>query len=187
MDNRLNDKKLLKPKRSHRRLIILFILIAVFAAVIILNKHIQLWQRKSIIDIIPFEKSEIFICYSKNTGKLEKKILEVKKGVPDKERAHIIIRELKKERNIPEKTSLYEFASDGDGTIYLNLSKDILGEKADPANEIMTVYSIINSFLLSFKDAKKVQLLVEGQPIYTINGTVYTYKPIEFNKYVMED
>ncbi|MCX5809195.1 MAG: GerMN domain-containing protein [Proteobacteria bacterium] len=186
MNNRLNDRKLLKPK-SHKRLIILFILIAVFAVIIILNRHIQLWQRESIIDIIPFEKSEIFICYSKNMEKLEKKILEVKKGVPEKERAHIIIRELKKEKNIPENTSLYEFASDGDGTIYLNLSKDILGEKAEPAKEIITVYSIINSFLLSFKDAKKVQLLVEGQPVYTINGTVYTYKPIEFNKYVMED
>jgi hypothetical protein len=186
MNNRLNDKKLLKPK-SHKRLITLFILIAVFAIIVIFNKHIQLWQRESIINIIPFEKSEIFICYAKNTEKLEKKLLEVKKGVPEKERAHIIIRELKKEKNIPEQTSLYEFASDGDGTIYLNLSKDILGEKANPANEIITVYSIINSFLLSFKDAKKVQLLVEGQPVYTINGTVYTYKPIEFNKYVMED
>jgi len=46
---------------------------------------------------------------------------------------------------------------------------------------------MVNSFLLSLKDAKKVQILVEGQPIYTLNGTVYTYKPIEFNKYVMED
>ena len=183
MDDKFKNRK----KPSGKRLIILLILLAVFVVIMIFSKHIRLWQRESFIDIIPFEKSEIIICFSKNTEKLEKKILEVKKGVPEKERAHIIIRELKKEKNIPEKTSLYEFASDGDGTIYLNLSKDILEEKADPSQEITTIYSIVNSFLLSFKDSKKVQLLVEGQPVYTINGTVYIYKPIEYNEYVMED
>ena len=74
-----------------------------------------------------------------------------------------------------------------EATIYLNLSRDVLGDKTSPAKEITKVYSMVNSFLLSLKDAKKVQILVEGQPVYTLNGTVYIYKPIEFNKYVMED
>jgi len=184
---RLDNEKLYRPKRYNKRLIILFVLVAVFFVIIMLRQDIHLWQKKSIVDIVPFEKSEIFVCYAKDKGKLEKRTLEVKKDLTDIERAHIIIRELKKEGAIPENTTLYDFMTNTEATLYLNLSRNIIEDKTSPAKEITKVYSIINSFLLTMKDAKKVQILVEGQPLYTFNGTVYTYKPIEFNKYVMED
>jgi hypothetical protein len=187
MNKQLNNGNLSKLLKEHKRTVLFIVLAIVLAAVILSSKQISFWQKDAAMDVAPIEKSEIFICYSKNTGKLEKKTLEAKKGIPENEVANIIIRELKKEQSIPEKTSLYDFASDRDGTIYLNLSKDILGEKADSSREIITVYSIVNSFLLSFKDSNRVQLLVEGQPVYTLNGTAYTYKPIEYNKSLMED
>ncbi len=52
---------------------------------------------------------------------------------------------------------------------------------------MIVVYSLVNSFATSFKDVRKVQLLVEGEPIYTIAGLVYTYMPLEFNRELMED
>ena len=187
MNDRLQNERLLKPKKHNKRLVVLIIVVAILFIIIMLSKDIRLWQRKSIIDIIPSEKSEIFLCYAKDTGKFEKRTLEVKKGLSDIEKSQIIIRELKKEGAIPENTTLSDFLTNTEATIYLNLSRDVLGDKTSPAKEITKVYSMVNSFLLSLKDAKKVQILVEGQPIYTLNGTVYTYKPIEFNKYVMED
>ncbi len=186
--NRQKEKNgLLRLVKEHKRTSFLVFLAMALFLIIIFNRHIGLWYKAPVTDLVPFEKSEIFICYSKNTGRLEKKTLEVKKGVPDTERANIIIRELKKEKNIPEKALLYDFATSADETIYLNLSRDIIDEKPDPSREIIMVYSLVNSFLVNFKDSRRIHLLVEGKPVYTINGTVYTYKPLEFNNYIMEE
>jgi hypothetical protein len=48
-------------------------------------------------------------------------------------------------------------------------------------------YSIANSFVTNFRNVNSVQLLAEGQPIQTIGGLIYAYKPIEFNKGLLED
>jgi len=183
----MNDKFVKRKKPLDKKIVALFILVFVFVLAIIYGREMQLWKKTTLTDITPFEKSEIIVCFSKNMHKLEQKTLEAKKGIPDKEKARIIIRELKKEGAIPENTVLHDFMPDTEGTLYLNLSKNISEDKQDSAKEIMTVYSIVNSFLLTFKDARKVQLLIEGQPVYTLNGTIYTYKPFEFNKHIMED
>jgi len=82
---------------------------------------------------------------------------------------------------------LNDLVIDSDGILYLNFSKDILEKQTTAMMEIMKTFSIVNSFLGTFRNANKVQLLVEGQPVYTLNGTVYTYKPLEFNQDLLED
>ncbi len=121
-----------------------------------------------------------------NQGKLVKKTVEVQKQLPDKAKADAIIRELKEGRSVPDRLRLYEMAVGEDGVLYLNLSKEFF-DPGSPAREVAMVYSIVDSFLASFPKAKRVQLLVEGAPVYTRSGFLYILEPLEFNKELLED
>lgn len=83
--------------------------------------------------------------------------------------------------------TLNDLVIDSDGVLYLNFSNTITEKKATTMTEILKTFSIVNSFLGNFGNTNKVQLLVEGQPVYTLHGTVYTYKPLEFNQDLLED
>ncbi len=133
------------------------------------------------------ETGELKIYYPFPPAKLGPKGIPVKTTMTDREKADTIISGLKKASIIPETLSLTDFAADADGTLFLNFTPDIARMKLDPLTEIRTVYAIVNSFLANFTKAKNVQLLAAGQAFPTINGTVYTYKPIEFNSYILED
>ncbi len=119
-------------------------------------------------------------------GKLAKRVVEVQKQLTDKARAETLFRELKEGRSIPDRLRLYEMAVGEDGILYLNVSKDFI-DPGTPAREVTVVYSIVNSFLASFPLANRVQLLVDGAPVYTRNGLLYLLEPLEFNKELLED
>jgi len=121
-----------------------------------------------------------------NQGRLAKKVVEVQKQLTDKAKADVMLRELKEARSIPDRLRLYEMAVGEDGVLYLNVSKDFI-DPGTPAREVTMVYSIVNTFLVNFPRAKRVQLLVEGTPIYTTNGLLYILEPLEFNKELLED
>lgn len=131
--------------------------------------------------------SELKIYYPSPPGKLGVKGVPVKNTLTDREKADAIISGLRDGKAIPETLVLIDFAADTDGTIILNFSPDITLMKLDPLREIQTVYAIVNSFLANFVKARNVQLLSAGQAFSTINGTVYTYKPMEFNSQILED
>ncbi len=130
---------------------------------------------------------ELKLYYPVPPAKLAVKTISVKASSTEKEKADVIIAGLKEDKILPANVSLTEFAADTDGTLLLNFSHELTAMKPDPLTEIQTVYSIINSFLANFNKAKNVQLLAGGQAFFTINGTVYTYKPIEFNSHILED
>ena len=113
--------------------------------------------------------------------------IEINSAATSKDKGGVIIDELKKVSLVPESLSLQEIIIDNEGVIYLNFTKDLLQGAAGKSDDTGTVYAIVNSFLASFRYTKKVQLLVDWKPVYTLRGTVYTYLPIEFNKQVMED
>ena len=136
--------------------------------------------------ITPEKKETTFIYIPGDTGKLVKKSIEIKVSLPEREKAELIMSSLKKEKAVPEKLSLHEFIIDTDGTMFLNLSHDINNDTVN-TNNINVIYGIVNSFLSCFKDAKRVQILVNGQALYTIGGQLYTYTPIEFNNQLLED
>lgn len=129
----------------------------------------------------------LYIYIPKGEVKMVEKVLEVKLDTSAKHKADIIINLLKRQKCLSEKLTLYDFASDNDGIMYLNFSKDILDDKISAAREITMTYAIVNSFISNFKGIKKIQFLVEGQPAQTINGVISIYKPIEFNKDLLED
>jgi hypothetical protein len=172
---------------SARMLITIFILLALLIVLIIIihKKILRNLEPQGYIISIKKDTMSIFIPTSQE--KLGKKTLEIKGGLSEREKADIIIKELKKEKCVSDKLMLHELAIDQDGIMYLNFSKEILDTKTRGVSEITMVYTIVNSFLSNFGNAKKVQLLIEGQPVYTINGLIYTYMPIEFNQTLLED
>lgn len=177
------------PVRDYKKLTLLLILFAILATLIIVQFTVQwgLWNNKTQKDAVVTEKETLSIFYPTGQNKLGKKTVEIVKNISEKEKANVMIKELKNEKCIPAGMKLYEFTTDADGIIYLNLSKDIMDDKSGTIKEITMTYGIVNTFLLNFKDTKKVQLLVEGKPVYTINGVIYMYMPMEFNKDLMED
>ena len=135
--------------------------------------------------IVQKEMLQLFVPLS--TSKLGRRTLEIRADAPDKERAELIIRELKKEKILPPAVQLREVAAGLDGVLYLNLSRGLMEVQAGAPSEILMVYSLVNSFIASFKETRRVQLLFDGQPAYTIRGVVYTYAPLEFNRELLED
>ncbi|MBP1747833.1 MAG: hypothetical protein H6Q52_372 [Deltaproteobacteria bacterium] len=137
--------------------------------------------------VVASDTIDLKLYYPVPPAKLGVKNVSVKADLTDKEKAEVIIAGLKEDKILPAGVSLTDFAADADGTLLLNFSPELTVMKPDPVTEIQTVYSIINSFLANFSRAKNVQLLAGGQAFFTINGTVYTYKPIEFNSHILED
>ena len=165
--------------------IIILVVIAVAAAGFFAFRYARMARPPTAVVVT--ETSELKIYCPAPSTKLVPKSIPAKTTLTDKEKADAIISGLKEGKIIPETLSLTEFAADADGTLFLNFTPDIALMKLDPLTEIRTVYAIVNSFLANFSKAKNVQLLAAGQAFHTINGTVYTYKPIEFNSYILED
>jgi len=174
-----------KPKQN-KYLIIALIIVIILAIGALGYQYRGLWMKKpqQIAIIVPKEALSV---YYPSGSKLAEKKIDIKNNLSDKEKGDFIIKNLKALKSIPESLTLNELALDSDNILYLNFSKDITEGKASSMAEMLKTFSIVNSFLGSFRNAGKVQLLVEGQPSYTLNGTVYTYKPIEFNKDLLED
>jgi Sporulation and spore germination len=133
------------------------------------------------------QKETIRLFSPLSTIKLGNRMLEIRSDMPDKEKADLILRELKKDKVISPGVQLRDLAIGLDGVLYLNLSRNLTEVHPGAPPEIIVVYSLVNSFALSFKDVRKVQLLLDGEPANTVGGVVYTYLPLEFNKDLMED
>ena len=132
------------------------------------------------------EKEVVSVFFPDEQGRLERKAVEVRKQLSDRARADILFRELKEARSIPDRLRLYELAMGEDGVLYLNVSKELI-DPGSPAREVAMVYSIVNSFAASFPGVQSVQLLLEGEPVYTRSGMLYILKPLEPNKELLED
>jgi hypothetical protein len=132
------------------------------------------------------QKEYISVFYPTERGRLERKTLEVQRRLSDRAKAEALFRALKESRCIPDRLRFHELAIGPDGVLYLNISREFL-ERATPERELTMTYCIVNSFIESFRNSKSVQLLVEGEPIYTKSGLLYIFEPLEFNKDVLEE
>src|SRR5690554_3470230 len=78
---------------------------------------------------------------------------------------------------LPEGTIIYDYSL-VDTVCYVNFSQHLVADHpGGSASELITVYGIVNTFAAA-SGAEAVQILVEGQPIETIAGHVYTGKPL---------
>lgn len=176
-------------KRKHKILIIIGCIILAMALALAATWYYYVvmdpTQKQKGTVIVQKEMLQLFFPLS--STKLGRRTLEVRVDAPDKERAELIIRELKKEKIVPSAVQFREVAVGLDGVLYLNLSRGLMEVQAGAPSEILMVYSLVNSFIASFKETRKVQLLFDGQPAYTIRGVLYTYTPLEFNRELLED
>ncbi len=133
------------------------------------------------------QKETIRLFSPLSNMKLGNRVLEIRSDMPDKERADLILRELKKDKVISPGVQLRDVVIGLDGVLYLNLSRNLSEVRPGAPSEIVVVYSLVNSFVSSFNGVRKVQLLLDGEPTYTIGGVLYAYLPLEFNKDLTED
>jgi hypothetical protein len=58
-----------------------------------------------------------------------------------------------------------------DGTAYVDLSNDILSDFAPGIqSETLAIYSIVNSITSNIPSVKRVQFLIQGQEVETLDG-----------------
>jgi spore germination protein GerM len=132
------------------------------------------------------EKEQISVFVPDEQGRLTRKVVDVQKKLTDKERADALLRELKEARCVPDRLKLYELALGKDSVLYLNLSQEFI-DRNTPEREITMTYGIVNSFIESFRGVQSVQILVEGQPVYTRSGVLYMLEPLRFNRELLEE
>ncbi len=70
-----------------------------------------------------------------------------------------------------------------DGLLVVNLSKEFVNNlSADSDQELLAVYSLVNSLLFNIETVDGVQLLVEGEKVPTLRGTVDLEHPLVANQ-----
>ncbi len=69
-----------------------------------------------------------------------------------------------------------------DGDCYVDLSQAVARNHTGGCNsELLTIYSIVNSLILSVPEIKRVKLLVEGKEVQTLAGHIDLEFPFEAN------
>lgn len=76
-------------------------------------------------------------------------------------------------RVLPATTTVRAVFLAPDGTAYLDLSNDIQSDfEPGIQTEMLTVYSIVNSIATNIPSVKRVQFLIQGQAMETLDGHV---------------
>ena len=83
-------------------------------------------------------------------------------------------------RAVPASVRLRQaYMMDG-GLVYLDFSSELKeGLEGGSSNELLTVYSIVNSVVLNVAEIKRVVLLVGGRPVETLNGHIDLTRPLK--------
>jgi hypothetical protein len=170
-----------------KRLAIIIVIVSI-SLTVLLTIYSYLKRPEPMKSVPSVATESLYIFAPKDGVKLVQNVSEIKAGISERQKADEIMNELKRQKCVPEKLTLYDFAAGEDGVMYLNFSKELMDDKsAGTSREITMTYAIVNTFISNFRNINKIQLLVEGHPTETINGLVYIYKPIEFKTDLMED
>jgi len=82
-------------------------------------------------------------------------------------------------RALPPGTQLRQVYVLEQGTAYVDLSADFKqGIGGGSTEELFAVYSIINSVALNIPEIRRVGILIEGQPVDTLNGHLDLRRPL---------
>jgi len=181
---KISEQEGQKTAPYKKTLFIIILFLAMVAISVSLYRHLR--KTETTKNVPTVEQITLTLFVPEYYGKLIQKTVPVQNYSSERQKADIIIEELKKGGYLSDKIVLLDFAIDENGTLYMNFSKEIK-RPSMAAREIITIYSIINSFLLNFKNAHKVLLLAEGQPFYTPGGLLHTYVPLGFNQGLLED
>jgi spore germination protein GerM len=74
-------------------------------------------------------------------------------------------------RVLPASTTVRGVFMAADGLTYVDLSSDLLGDfEPGIQTETLTIYSIVNSIATNIPSVKRVQFLIQGQEVETLDG-----------------
>ena len=66
-----------------------------------------------------------------------------------------------------------------DGTAYVDFSAELKqGMRGGSTEELFAVYSIVNSIAFNTPEIRRVGILIDGQPVDTLNGHLDLRRPI---------
>ena len=82
-------------------------------------------------------------------------------------------------RTIPDETKLNTVYLLSDGTLVVDFSREIQTlHTGGTTGEILTVYSIVNTLTMNFKQVERVQILVDGEGVETLVGHLDLEQPL---------
>jgi hypothetical protein len=80
--------------------------------------------------------------------------------------------------SLPPETRVLEVFVNERGVAYVDLSREAAQGTAGSHDELLSVYSIVNSLTVNFPAIKRVQILVEDRPADTLAGHVDLSRPL---------
>ena len=82
-------------------------------------------------------------------------------------------------RALPPRTRLRQVFVLEDGTAYADFSSELKqGIVGGSAEELLAVYSIVNSLTLNIPEIRRVGILINGKPVDTLNGHLDLRRPL---------
>ena len=79
---------------------------------------------------------------------------------------------------LPPETKVLEVFVSARGVAYVDLSKEAAGAGGGSHDELLSVYSIVNSLAVNFPAVKRVQILVDDRPAETLAGHIDLTRPL---------
>jgi hypothetical protein len=79
---------------------------------------------------------------------------------------------------LPPETRVLEVFVSARGIAYVDLSKESAQITGGSSDELLSVYSVVNSLTVNFPAVKRVQILVEDRPAETLAGHVDLSRPL---------
>lgn len=138
----------------------------------------------------PLERATVEVYYPAVIGDgLVGKFSEIFHTVTPGDQAKQIVADLMSDpdtpqamRALPQGTRLRQAFVLDNGDCYLDFSRDLVqGIGGGSMEEILTVYSIIDSVVMNVSEIRRVGILVEGEPIETLNGHMDLRRPLKPN------
>lgn len=171
--------------RNYQYFLLAFLII-VFAGVVLYQSGFL--KRTVPVEAVRVEKEGLVLYVTGKTGRLEKRVMDVRRGLSDGERMNTILGALKSTGSLRGTFTVQDTAVDDNGTMYVNLQEIPFTNPSPSAiDEIRTVYSVVNSLLSNFRTVSRIQFLVQGKAVYTFGGALYAHLPFDFNEGLLED
>ena len=180
-------RKKKSPKKGRGGRILFFLILIGIGLILLFHQQIfrsikPLSERGSIL----VERKEVVLYFSDSEGEYlvgEKR--EISRKNKFKEEAEEAIIELirgpkgKLVSTLPPRTKLLTLQINDAGLAKVNFSPALSRDHpGGSSGEMMTLYSIVNSLSLNFPQIKKVQILIDGEPVETITGHLSLKQPI---------
>lgn len=156
------------------------------------NDYKKVLQEVEVSEIPQPEESVVYLYFGTKDGYLRKEPRNIS-GLPSAERGKEVIEQLIKGTTagddtldvLPKGTEVLDYKFDAEqGLATVDLSKEVHAATGS-MGETLAVYSIVNT-LTELPGVEKVQILVEGEKVESLNGHIYLMDPLTRDLQLLE-